>query len=82
MSFRFDPTINVGNIIALLIMLGGLMAIWVKIETSLAVYETKITSMENNINEIKQELVWMRRNNAYFYRHEDSFRFEDTSEKL
>lgn len=65
MSVKFDPTINTGNIIALLIMLGGLLTIYVKIETTMAVYETKIVNLEENTREIKEELIWMRRNQIY-----------------
>ena len=65
MSVKFDPTINTGNIIALLIMLGGLLAIYVKIETTMAVYETKIVNLEENTREIKEELIWMRRNSLF-----------------
>ena len=58
----FDPTINTGNILAALLILGGLLAFWVKIETSLARHETKFKNIENNIREVKEELTWMRRN--------------------
>ena len=58
----FDPTINTGNILAALLILGGLLAFWVKIETSLTRHETKFKNIENNIREVKEELTWMRRN--------------------
>lgn len=57
----FDPKINTGNILAMLMVLGGLIAFWIKIETSLAQYETKMKNMEKSLQEVKEELTWLRR---------------------
>ena len=57
----FDPTINTGNILAMLMVMGGLIAFWIKIETSLAQYETKMNNMEKSLQEVKEELTWLRR---------------------
>ena len=61
-KIKFDPTINTGNILAALLILGGLLAFWVKIETSLVRHETKFKNIESHIREVKDELTWMRRN--------------------
>ena len=57
----FDPTINTGNILAMLMVLGGLITFWIKIETSMTKYETKMDIMEKSLQEVKDELTWLRR---------------------
>ena len=57
----FDPKINTGNILAMLMVMGGLIAFWIKIETSMTQYETKMNNMEKSLQEVKEELTWLRR---------------------
>lgn len=62
---KFDPTINTGNIIAIIVLVAGLLGILVRIETTLVTYETKINNVERSMEEMKEELLWLRRNHYY-----------------
>lgn len=64
-KLKFDPTINISNMVAVAALMLSVLAFWVKIETTFATYEAKFQQMERGLNEVKEELLWLRRNHNF-----------------
>lgn len=64
-KIKFDPTVNVGNVLAVFVVIFSVFAFWIKIETTLATYEAQLNQLERSMYELKEELLWLRRNHYF-----------------
>lgn len=59
-GLKFDNTVSLGNVLMILFFIAGMVGIWVKIETTLAVNRVEIETLHNSVNNINRELLWVR----------------------